>query len=379
MKTQHRTRFFGIAGIAIASALLASTQALALDQIIRPFQSVRAAGMGNVRYSTGLYEENFFANPARVLNNPTWRFQLPLNLMGEIDTTALENANSLTGSGDTISKISNTTGKNNHIRIQYMFPGIYIPVKSIKMSFALGMVTSIQADVDIRKSYNIDPTAVADVTPAFTIGRTFLEDDSLGVGLTAKGGFRLSSAAGFSLLKLVQGASASPAQSGGAGAGYDFDIGATYIVPYKILDVIEIQPVLTINNILGGKFTNIKSKPISALSDPPLPQDRMLALGASLRYPEVLVFKDTMLALEFTDIGHNKNGSLWRTVHIGAETRIVGFVLPRVGINQGYFCAGLGLDLRLLTLDAATYAEEMSLNPGGLPDRRYAVQVSFQI
>jgi hypothetical protein len=65
-------------------------------------------------------------------------------------------------------------------------------------------------------------------------------------------------------------------------------------------------------------------------------------------------------------------------VHIGAETHLKILAL-RAGINQGYFTAGFGLDLRFFTLDAATYAEELSLNPGGLSDRRYALQFGFQI
>jgi CO/xanthine dehydrogenase Mo-binding subunit len=67
-----------------------------------------------------------------------------------------------------------------------------------------------------------------------------------------------------------------------------------------------------------------------------------------------------------------------RTVHIGAETRM-SVLLPRVGINQGYFCGGLGLDLKYFTLDVGTYGEEMSLNPGGLGDRRYTAKIAIQI
>ena len=56
---------FALLGLAL------SPSAHALDQIIRPYQSVRSAGMGGVRITTGLYDENFFNNPARVTANPS--------------------------------------------------------------------------------------------------------------------------------------------------------------------------------------------------------------------------------------------------------------------------------------------------------------------
>ena len=48
-----------------ACTLLSATPAFALDQIVRPFYGIRAAGMGGTRISTGLYDEVFYGNPAR--------------------------------------------------------------------------------------------------------------------------------------------------------------------------------------------------------------------------------------------------------------------------------------------------------------------------
>jgi len=78
------------------------------------------------------------------------------------------------------------------------------------------------------------------------------------------------------------------------------------------------------------------------------------------------------------DFGNNPNGSLYRTLHLGGETHF-SILVPRVGINQGYLAAGLGIDLKIFQLDLATYGEEMTLNPGGLEDRRYALRLGFQI
>jgi hypothetical protein len=90
------------------------------------------------------------------------------------------------------------------------------------------------------------------------------------------------------------------------------------------------------------------------------------------------IMKDTTLALELTDFGNNTNGSIYRTVHLGGETHLGIFAL-RAGLNQGYACAGLGINLKFVRIDASTYGEELSLNSGGYEDRRYALQFAIQI
>jgi hypothetical protein len=49
----------------------------------------------------------------------------------------------------------------------------------------------------------------------------------------------------------------------------------------------------------------------------------------------------------------------------------------RAGAYQGYATAGATLDFWLLRFDAATYAEELGLEAGQRPDRRYVVQLSL--
>jgi hypothetical protein len=56
-----------------------------------------------------------------------------------------------------------------------------------------------------------------------------------------------------------------------------------------------------------------------------------------------------------------------------------GILAPRIGFNQGYLSGGLGILTRYVTLELATYGEEMRLNVGDQQDRRYAVRLAFQI
>lgn len=73
-------------------------QAHANSPILRDFHSIRAAGMGDVRYTTGLFEENFYANPARSTENPENLFQLP-KISLEASTASITAVNSLIKSG----------------------------------------------------------------------------------------------------------------------------------------------------------------------------------------------------------------------------------------------------------------------------------------
>ena len=107
-------------------------------------------------------------------------------------------------------------------------------------------------------------------------------------------------------------------------------------------------------------------------------QPRSFGFGVATRRETWGNFSNTTFALEFQDLGNNTGGSLFRTIHLGGETSWRRLAL-RAGLNQGYWAAGLGLNLWVLNLDVSSYGEEMSLNAGGLEDRRYALRVAFQI
>ncbi len=358
------------------AALFLLRHSFALENIIRPYQGVRSSGMGGVKLTTGFYEENFWGNPARATANPERKIQL-FDLSLETTFTTIKNISSIiggSGGSDLLGKLSSVTGKNNHVRTQITFPGIYVPLE--KMSYALAIQVATQADIDIRKSYSIDPGFVTDVGPSFTVARKFLEGDELSVGLTAHLTYRISSKEGYSFVDFIKGKSLSPTQNGGEGTQLDFDLGGTYQLPWKWKEW-DFGTSLAINNLLGGKFSNISIHPLN-LGSLPTAQPRTLGLGVVAHKEEVWKFSNLVLALEFTDIGNNTNGSLWRTIHIGSETHF-GVLAPRLGINQGYLCLGFGVQFKAFIMDFATYGEEMSLNAGGLEDRRFALRFLFQI
>jgi hypothetical protein len=177
--------------LALMSAILLSKTVFAQEQIVRSYQSARSSGMGGVKITTGLYEENFFGNPARVTQNPRTMFQL-FDLGFETSGASITNAGSLLSSGsDAMQVLGDTAGANNHLRLQTTFPAFYVPNWG-KMAYAFALITSTQADLALRRSYRVSPMTIVDIGPAFTLGRLFLEDDALSIGGTAHANYRLS-------------------------------------------------------------------------------------------------------------------------------------------------------------------------------------------
>lgn len=386
-------------------AALSAPQAHALDQILYQYQSMRSAGMGGLLITTGLYDENFFSNPARITANPTSKFELLQTGLEVSNVSNVSNiVSSVAGGSDIVQSMGATAGTNTHLRVQEEPMGYFIaPTDDRKWAFGIGFFSSTQIDVDLRNSFQVGAQGITDEGVAMGFGYKFL-DDKLSVGITGHVSYRLATDPNFTFVQLLQGKSLSPMSNGGQGAMADADLGVTYELPILKDSPFKVSVGAAIDNILGGGFSNLSLNLVPNLTctrgdgsvGPCLPPaaNRTFGFGASLNRKTWGVFTNTVFALEMQDIGNNSNsyvggtnpadpneygnGSIYRLIHMGGETHWK-FIALRAGINQGYLTAGMGFDLRFFTLDLATYGEEMSLNTGGIEDRRYALQIGFQI
>ncbi len=356
----------------------------ALDSIIRPYMSARAAGMGNVRYTTGLYDENFYGNPARVTANPNWRVQLP-EFMVETTFPTLSNISQLISSATDAnsSALYNTlgdlAGKEMHARVQTVFPAAYLLLGEKKQwGLAFGILQSTQVDAEVGRNYQFTPQLVSDIGPSVTLGRKFLENDALSIGLTTRFAYRVSARNTFQFSDILTGSSLSLTNLLGHGGNFDFDLGATYDLPWKVEEV-GFTVAMTVNNWMNGPYSHVRL-PIGALTAAPITQPRTLSLGGVARRAQLWHFSDISLALEFTDIGNNINGSFFRLFHMGTEWHLFdGKLALRTGINQGYICGGIGVDFKWFSLDFSTIGEELTLTAGGRQSRNQLLRIAFQI
>ena len=83
----------------------------------------------------------------------------------------------------------------------------------------------------------------------------------------------------------------------------------------------------------------------------------------------------TILA-DYIDFIDNNKENIFRKIHIGAEYKVAVLAL-RAGLNSGYPTVGLGLNFKIIDIDAAYYTEELSKGPGGYGEDRYIAQLKF--
>jgi hypothetical protein len=333
--------------------------------------------MGDVRYTTGQYEENFFANPARSADNEGFLLQLP-KLTLEMGSGTIGSIGTLVNSGsDGIGALSSVVGKPLYARFQLVpFAVHFRNFISNKWSFGAGMFLSAQTISVLSQSGQIDPTTAISGGPAFNLSRRLLEEDRLVIGMNMRTEARASSKSQFSIQEFLSGTNVNQAVKGGSGFGFDFDLGATFRPHWKTGEF-DYQLGFAINNLLGGQYKNL-GKAISTWTDDPYATPTTLNLGISATRKGLWHFDHLILALESTDIGNNKDGSFYRTLHMGAEAKWK-ILKIRSGLNQGYLTGGLGIDLVVFSLNFATYGEELGLNPGVFQDRRYALDLGFKI
>ncbi len=363
--------------LSLASLFVSSAPAFALEQIIKPYQSIRSSGMGGVKVTTGLYDENFHGNPARTIANPRFRVTI-LDPMVEVNSTSITNIPDILSAGDdALNQIAENAGENHHARVQLSLPSVYFPAKPAeegkeagKLAFAFGILTSIQLDGDIQRSGDPDIDVIADVGPNFSVAHKFLDDDALTAGLNARFQYRVASKQVFGLVDILRGT----AYGASGGGKVDFDIGGLYKLPLE-WEGATFEAGAVLSNVIGGDFTIAK---MDNITETPPPAPRALGFGIAARKPKWWKFTDVTAALEFQDIGNNGGGSLFRTVHLGMEAHY-GILAPRIGFNQGYISGGLAILSRFATFELATYGEEMRLNVGDQQDRRYALRIALQI
>jgi hypothetical protein len=81
----------------------------------------------------------------------------------------------------------------------------------------------------------------------------------------------------------------------------------------------------------------------------------------------------TLLA-DYIDLLNFNGENMMNKLHIGAEYDL-SILAIRLGINQGYPTAGVGLNFKVLQIDAAYFEDELSTVPGSEGDKRGAIQI----
>lgn len=363
-------------------ALIASQPAFALKEYYSISRSTRALGMGGAFYGLSDDENALFYNPSGLAfyrGGPDFK----IALRAEGTTNAVSALQELIKPGTR--DISDIVAAMEPYQGQPIYGGvtpgmIYFAKRQFAIGLLIGDVKSNAALLGRDLDSSLDITAIAD--SGLFVGFGFPILKNLAVGANLKAIFRAGGRKTYTAADIAQSSSFSidPRQMGGMGGGLDFDLGATY--EHFWAGGMFTRASLTLNNALASQMTFIKVPDVNA--PPGLP--RLLSVGTYTQLPGMGVFDHVGLLVDFAEFGiggqtdadlGGRGGSFWKHVNLGVEVPLTSYLSGRLGLRQGNFTAGLGLDLRHFELELATYAEELATHPGRLTARRVALRLAF--
>ncbi len=154
--------------------------------------------------------------------------------------------------------------------------------------------------------------------------------------------------------------------AGTVGKGYGLDIGINFTIPAPV------QPTISVvwKNVGNTKFNAV----IDGEPAPPTEvQDMTFGAGIMLDVPLISIAP----AIEIRHLNDTET-QIGKKIHLGVELDLPILTL-RTGLYQGYFTYGVGVDLGLIQIDAASWGAEIGGYPGQLESRRYMVQATMRL
>lgn len=343
-------------------------------------RSLRALGMGGAFYGLSNDEYAMFYNPAGV-SLYEGRPQLMLNSTAQLGSRTLpayKKKNEIAGSfPDSIDALARFQGDPLYLGASVL---PYFLMKNLAAGILVGDLKTNYLLSGKELDSAVDLTAILDSGIFVTYGRSVL-NENVHVGLTTKGIARAGGRTSFTLGDLFLGnkLNLNPQDLGGAGFGIDFDLGIIYDIPYLSFGEAN-QISLVINNVLASRL----SMGSQAGKMPP-GLVRSVSLGWYSVFSGWGVFDHIHFLADFAEfsLGGQSDpelgapgGKFLKHLNMGLEFPI-GILKLRGGLHQGYWTAGLGLNLKYCKLEFATYGEELSSGPGRLESRRYGLTVAL--
>lgn len=378
--TKTRTSSQLIPGV-LLSLLLLSTSALAMEEQPRSFRGIRSEAMGGLLYTTGNYSEALFGNPARLSEVDTWKFTM-FETMLEVNTNVLSTASDLSSlknasGSNTISSATKLIGKNEHLLAQFL-TGYYNPNFIGDLGFGVALLTAAHSNLTVNYTTDIDTQTIFDIGPNFDFSHPFF-DNALSLGLNIHFLYRVAADDTINSLNFLTGGKLSFSNFGRQGFGLDADLGGYYHIPWEI-PFMRLSVAAAVTGLTKSHFDEIRTSILKGPGVRPTNDDRLFHSGIRCDFPDWWWFSAPIFAFEVQDTGDSqKRISFAKKTHFGAEGKLSRVFSLRLGLNQGYATAGLGVDLPVVKLDFSTYGEELSGNSGQREDRRFAFRLAFEL
>ncbi len=336
---------------------------------------VRPLGMGNAFVGQADDFNALYYNPAGLAWLKTWTFEV-LALRGEVSantTNAISDISSFAKSGsgstsDTIDLIKNQGGKPLGFSLG-MEP--YFVAPGFGFALALDMPTQLTFHNDITFDVNAGPRIYAPIGLAGSFFR-----DRLALGMNAKIVGHLGVDRTFdidALNNLSNGSSGSGSLAdyvvGGYGIG--IDLGLLF------------RPDSKKDTTFGVSILDFGGTTFKALSSGKsvtgAPEARRPAVSTGISFKPIKT--DGHYVSVNADVAAiNQPVHYSKKINLGTEYGLGEFLKLQGGLHQGEWTAGLQLDIMLLRLRLASYAEQLGTAAGQdelLSDRRYAIHMNL--
>ena len=347
---------------AIAGGILLTWLALPAGARELPsyFEAVRPLGMGGAFTAVADDENAVFYNPAGLDRVRSWGFAV-VNPLFEAGEKGVELYNDVrdTDFNDTTEVtelLRDYIGEYLHYRAA-VFPHF------VMRRFALGVLGQVNVNV---QPHNVafpeaDVDALATVGAHLGLGWGFF-DGKLRIGGAVKyvKAYRLQeiyTAADIAASDFEDRLSDDLKD----GAGFGFDLGA--MVTFPVL----LKPTMAV------VVQNVSDTDLGDAGEIP----QQVNLGLSVEHS--FAWLTLVGAADWVDVTNNvgEDDDTYKRLHFGLEARLPKVLAVRAGLYQGYSSFGATLDLWILKVDYATYAEEIGSAAGERADRRHVIQVSL--
>jgi hypothetical protein len=340
----------------LGSLLLLSGRVYAMELFDRNF-SVRAMGMGNAYVPLARGTDALFYNPAGLATTKEVSLTALKFRLGIDSIDAYQDALDFNGSGYA-NMLRQFYGKKLWLSTGVL-SGFSTPnfaaaaFDSFNMSGDLSNPALPSFEVNLVNDYGIATGFGVELAPGFAMGFTAKRINRIG----SSNDIPVSALATLTDSDLMD-------QLDNRGLGYSLDLGTSVTFPSPV------KPTLSfvMKDLGNTTFTLDKG-----VRKPPTDIGEMIAgLSLELEAPGMTVTP----VFEMRHIGSEETIQLGKKIHVGLEIDLPVFDL-RGGFSQGYYTAGLGMDLGLITLDFATYGVELGEYPGQQEDRRYVLEMTI--
>jgi hypothetical protein len=358
------TQRYALIVLAVFS-LLGSDITVDAQELPTLYRGVRPLGMGGAFTAVSDDANAFFYNPAGLHGAATLFSMEILNPQVEISANSTDLYSDLSDlEGDNLSEVSafldERIGELQHVRAS-LFPNLLI------RNFGVGILAQATADILVRNP--VFPEVVTDVKidTGLVGGGAIAVGNGLTVGVDAKFIQRKGISQTFTAVDIA-GENFDPLDDLESESGITFDLGGMMKLKEHVPSIGYLDPTV------GVVIQNAPKLDFDTLGELPTQFNAGLAVNPSLG-----VVSSTF-AFDVLDITKRvgEDDDYNKRLHLGAEIRLPAVLSVRLGLNQmKYVSAGATVDIWIMKLDYATYAEEVGVFAGQRDDRRHVVQLSF--